>query len=91
MGMYQCLVMTMVMCGLIMGSALAQTPAPAFQSSTPKIAAWNLQGFTPITQARVQEQVEALKILDADVIALVEVHPVMESGWLGGEILVISL
>jgi len=69
--------MTVLMLGLTMGPAFAQTPAPAFQSSTAKIAAWNLQGFTPITPTRVQEQVEALKILDADVVALVEVNPVI--------------
>jgi endonuclease/exonuclease/phosphatase family metal-dependent hydrolase len=66
--------------GVTIGPSFAQVPAPAFQSSTAKIAAWNLQGFTPITQARVQEQVEALKILDADVVALVEVNPLVTMG-----------
>ena len=46
-----------------------------FAHSTAKIAAWNLAGFNPISQTRLENQVKGLAILDAEVVTLVEVKP----------------
>ena len=46
-----------------------------FAHTTAKIAAWNLSGRYPIPKKRREEQVEALALLDADVVALVEINP----------------
>lgn len=46
-----------------------------FGHTTARIAAWNLAGFNPISDNRLENQVEALAILDAEVITLVEVKP----------------
>ena len=44
--------------------------------TTAKIAAWNLAGFGGIPDERLERQVEGLALLDAEVIALVEINPV---------------
>ncbi len=46
-----------------------------FEQTTAKIAAWNLAGFGGIPEERLQKQVEGLALLDAEVIALVEINP----------------
>lgn len=46
-----------------------------FQHTTARIAAWNLAGFGGIPPERLQRQVEGLALLDAEVIALVEINP----------------
>ena len=46
-----------------------------FGHTTTKIAAWNLAGFNPISDAKLKKQVEGLAILDAEVVTLVEVKP----------------
>lgn len=70
-------------CGLTGSEALAQESWPAssgadriqFQHTTAKIAAWNLAGFGGISEERVQRQVEGLALLDAEIVALVEINP----------------
>jgi len=47
----------------------------SFQRSTANIAAWNLEGFDGITDARIKKQIEGLTMLDAEVVALVEINP----------------
>jgi endonuclease/exonuclease/phosphatase family metal-dependent hydrolase len=47
-----------------------------FGHTTAKIAAWNLAGFGGIPDARLERQVEGLSLLDAEVVALVEVNPI---------------
>jgi endonuclease/exonuclease/phosphatase family metal-dependent hydrolase len=47
-----------------------------FQRSTANIAAWNLMGYDPIPPERIEKQVEGLAMLDAEVVALVEINPV---------------
>ena len=42
--------------------------------STAKIAAWNIQGFHPIFEIRVQEPAASPKLLDAEVITLKTCH-----------------
>jgi hypothetical protein len=73
---FQRFILTMLLWGVTMGPALAQTPAPAFESSTARIAGWNLAGIPAIPDARLEEQVKALQLLDAEVVTLVEVNPV---------------
>lgn len=46
-----------------------------FGHTTAKIAAWNLAGFNTISDERADLQVEGLAILDAEMMALVEVKP----------------
>jgi len=46
-----------------------------FSQSTAKVAVWNLAGFGGISDERLKEQVEGLALLDAEVVALVEVNP----------------
>jgi len=46
-----------------------------FQRSTTNIAAWNLEGFDGISDERIDRQVEGLTMLDAEVVALVEINP----------------
>ena len=48
----------------------------SFQRSTANIAAWNLEGFAGIPDERIEKQVEGLAMLDAEVVALVEVNPI---------------
>ena len=48
--------------------------AQEFTSSTAKIAAWNIQGLQPISEACVQEPVVARKFLDAAVMAPTACH-----------------
>ncbi|MEM9220584.1 MAG: GMP synthase [Cyanobacteria bacterium P01_F01_bin.150] len=48
----------------------------AFDQTTAKIAAWNLAGFGGIPDARLEKQVEGLTLLDAEVVALVEINPI---------------
>lgn len=47
----------------------------AFTCTTANIAAWNLSGFHPIPDSRIEKQVEGLALLDAEVITLVEINP----------------
>lgn len=44
-----------------------------FSRSTASVAAWNLAGFGGIPQERLERQVEGLSLLDAEVVALVEI------------------
>lgn len=46
-----------------------------FESSTAQIAAWNLGGFFGVPETRLRVQAEGLAMLDAEVVALVEVNP----------------
>ncbi|MFC1583752.1 endonuclease/exonuclease/phosphatase family protein [Candidatus Neomarinimicrobiota bacterium] len=46
-----------------------------FGHSTAKVAAWNLAGFGGIPAERLERQVEGLALLDAEVVALVEINP----------------
>ena len=46
-----------------------------FAHSTAKVAAWNLAGYGGIPEERLQKQVEGLALLDAEVVALVEINP----------------
>ncbi len=46
-----------------------------FGQTTAKVAAWNLSGFTRISEEKLKRQVDGLAILDAEVITLVEVKP----------------
>lgn len=52
-----------------------------FGHTTAKIAAWNIAGFGGIPTERVERQIEGLALLDAEVVALVEISPlsVLES------------
>lgn len=47
-----------------------------FDHTTARVAAWNLSGFHPIPATRLERQVEGLALLDAEVVALVEVNPI---------------
>ncbi len=47
-----------------------------FCRSTANVAAWNLSGFDPIPGDRLARQVEGLALLDAEVVALVEINPI---------------
>ena len=47
----------------------------SFKRSTANIAAWNLEGFHGITDERIKKQVQGLSMLDAEVVALVEINP----------------
>jgi len=46
-----------------------------FAHATAKIAAWNLAGYGGIPEERLDQQVKGLALLDAEVVALVEVNP----------------
>ena len=46
-----------------------------FAHSTAKVAAWNLAGYGGIPKTRLQRQVDGLALLDAEVVALVEINP----------------
>ena len=48
----------------------------SFKHSTAKIAAWNLAGFGGIPNSRLEKQVEGLALLDAEIVALVEINPI---------------
>ena len=47
----------------------------AFDQTTAKVAAWNLAGYGGISAERLKLQVEGLALLDAEVVALVEINP----------------
>lgn len=47
-----------------------------FQKSTANIAAWNLEGFHGIPNDRLGRQIDGLAMLDAEVVALVEINPI---------------
>lgn len=47
-----------------------------FGKTTANVAAWNLEGFHGIPDARLANQVEGLAMLDAEVVALVEINPI---------------
>ena len=47
----------------------------AFTQSTAKVASWNLAGFQGLTAERLDRQAEGLGLLDAEVVALVEINP----------------
>jgi endonuclease/exonuclease/phosphatase family metal-dependent hydrolase len=46
-----------------------------YQRTTANIAAWNLEGFHGISDERIANQVMGLAMLDAEVVALVEINP----------------
>lgn len=46
-----------------------------FGRTTAKVAAWNLAGYGGIPAERLERQVEGLALLDAEVVALVEINP----------------
>ncbi len=46
-----------------------------FGHTTAKVAAWNLAGYGGIPAERLERQVEGLALLDAEVVALVEINP----------------
>ncbi|MEO1574710.1 MAG: endonuclease/exonuclease/phosphatase family protein [Pseudomonadota bacterium] len=46
-----------------------------FNQTTAKVAAWNIAGFQRISEDRLARQVEGLALLDAEVVALIEVKP----------------
>ena len=46
-----------------------------FGHTTAKVAAWNLAGFGEIPEDRLKRQVDGLALLDAEVVALVEINP----------------
>ena len=46
-----------------------------FGRTTASIAAWNLAGFGGIPSERISRQIEGLALLDAEVLALVEINP----------------
>ena len=48
---------------------------PSFGRTTAHVAAWNLAGFGGIPEDRLQRQIEGLALLDAEVVALVEINP----------------
>jgi hypothetical protein len=48
----------------------------SFEHSTARIAAWNLAGYGGIPVSRIKNQVEGLSLLDAEVVALVELNPI---------------
>lgn len=48
----------------------------SFQRSTANIAAWNLEGFNGISDERIKKQIQGLSMLDAEVVALVEINPI---------------
>ena len=48
----------------------------SFQRSTANIAAWNLEGFDGIHDERIEKQIQGLSMLDAEVVALVEINPI---------------
>ncbi len=47
-----------------------------FAKSTADVAAWNLEGFHGISEDRIAKQVEGLAMMDAEVVALVEINPI---------------
>jgi exonuclease III len=47
-----------------------------FQRTTANIAAWNLEGFDGIPDERIEQQIQGLSMLDAEVVALVEINPI---------------
>lgn len=48
----------------------------SFKRSTANIAAWNLEGFHGIPDERIKKQIQGLSMLDAEVVALVEINPI---------------
>lgn len=48
----------------------------SFQRTTANVAAWNLEGFFGIPDERIEKQIQGLSMLDAEVVALVEINPV---------------
>lgn len=46
-----------------------------FGHTTAKVAAWNLAGYGGIPADRLEHQVDGLTLLDAEVVALVEINP----------------
>lgn len=45
------------------------------QRTTANIAAWNLKGYHGISDDRIEKQINGLAMLDAEVVALVEINP----------------
>ena len=60
---------------LLITRALGGNTMTDFGSTTANVAAWNLSGFNPIPADRLERQVEGLALLDAEVVALVEINP----------------
>lgn len=69
------------LCGSLLALPLLllgdQSPVRAqdFPHTTATIAAWNLDGFGGIPAERLEKQIDGLAVLDAEVVALVEVNP----------------
>ena len=57
-----------------------------FTRTTAKIAAWNLAGWGGIPEERLKLQAEGLALLDAEIIALVEINPIDALDTLRGEL-----
>lgn len=57
------------------GITLEMKAMSQFGHTTAKIAAWNLAGFNSISDKKLENQVEGLAILDAEVFTLIEVKP----------------
>lgn len=55
--------------------ALGGNTMTDFGRTTANVAAWNLSGFNPIPADRLDRQVDGLALLDAEVVALVEINP----------------
>lgn len=47
-----------------------------FSKTTANVAAWNLEGFHGIPPERIEKQIEGLALLDAELVALVEINPI---------------
>lgn len=47
-----------------------------FQKTTADVAAWNLEGYHGVPDERIEKQVEGLTMMDAEVVALVEINPI---------------
>lgn len=65
-----------ILVALILGHiSTVHAQSHQFSRATASVAAWNLAGFGGIPADRLQSQVEGLALLDAEVVALVEVNP----------------
>ena len=57
-----------------------------FGHSTGKVAAWNLAGFNALNAEKLELQAQGLALLDAEVVALVEVNPITAIDTLKGHL-----
>jgi len=58
-----------------LATTVAYAQTPKFERLTARIAAWNLNGSSAIPQDQAEEQAKVLAILDAEIVALVEINP----------------